>query len=511
MCACFEYGVTIRQYRVNHAFFVTSPNLALATNGTTKALPRHPNVRQSQLYIATSSKATSCVSSNPFHANIHHRHLPLSSPDNYAMTNRAYFYHLRFELFPKPPTTFVDKTAPDVDHETRLPSTPVSFSDSLPNHFKLPVAKDNQRATTSKHVDETARRTTDVADALNNPTTGRRGSVIDCGPQRADIPRNPAPRDTEPSPISRRSVEEAARDWRFGRVRASSIQMGEPPGKAAEGMGGAGSGVKSQGMRARVEEVRLRGREEELGWGVVHLYREGEETGGLGEVVEEDGSGGKEVGEVEGADTTMLCIPAVPSYMTASDFLGWVGERTREQVSHFRMVMTGRMNRYMMLMKFRDGGEARRWRREWDGKVFNGMEVSCEPAHLVPGPATDCFVYSPKTAMSCSSNRSTTTPSPPRTKPTPQPPSPTCPSTPSPLPTPPSHPTPTPHPSPSSPSRPQPPPSSNFPPAPSASSAWTKQPASSPFSANTSSIAPVSKNGAAPAVLCVATSSPQTR
>jgi BRCA1-associated protein len=38
--------------------------------------------------------------------------------------------------------------------------------------------------------------------------------------------------------------------------------------------------------------------------------------------------------------------------------------------------MTGRMNRYLVLMKFRDGNTARRWRKEWDGKVFNSMEVS---------------------------------------------------------------------------------------------------------------------------------------
>lgn len=71
-----------------------------------------------------------------------------------------------------------------------------------------------------------------------------------------------------------------------------------------------------------------------------------------------------------------MCIPAVPSYLTPSDFLGFVGEKTREEVSHFRMVMTGRMNRYLVLMKFRDNAVARKWRAEWDGKVFNDMEVS---------------------------------------------------------------------------------------------------------------------------------------
>ncbi|ELR08708.1 hypothetical protein GMDG_03390 [Pseudogymnoascus destructans 20631-21] len=266
------------------------------------------------------------------------------------MTNRAYFYHLRFELFPKPYTGFVDKTAPDVDGETRLPATLVSFSDSLPNHFKLPVAGDNNhRTTTLEATNETTRHSTidDVTDALNTPPPGRHGSIIDCGPRRADIHRDSPRHDLAPAPLSRRCAEEAARDWRFGRVRASSIQMGE--------MEGGGSGAKSQGARARVEEVRLRGREEELGWGIVHLYREGQETFGVGEVEEGGGEGGGGGGgRGAGYDDALYSGGA--------------------ELYDCEMVMTGRMNRYMMLMKFRDGAEARKWRREWDGKVFNGME-----------------------------------------------------------------------------------------------------------------------------------------
>ncbi|KFX95202.1 hypothetical protein V490_03975, partial [Pseudogymnoascus sp. VKM F-3557] len=120
------------------------------------------------------------------------------------MTSRAYFYHLRFELFPKPPTTFVDATAPDIDDETRLPSTPVSFSDSLPNLFKPATAtaaedKHRLRATTKQPAHESTRRTT--TDAPNTLTSQRRGSVIDCGPQRVDIHRDSPPRDEGAAPI----------------------------------------------------------------------------------------------------------------------------------------------------------------------------------------------------------------------------------------------------------------------------------------------------------------------
>jgi BRCA1-associated protein len=112
----------------------------------------------------------------------------------------------------------------------------------------------------------------------------------------------------------------------------------------------------------------------EFGWGVVHLYRDELENGhtkersSVNEQVDEDAAFLDE-------DCTTLCILAVPSYMTHSDLLGWVGEETREQVSHFRLVRTDRSNRFMVLLKFRDPGDARNWQKEWNGKLFNSMEV----------------------------------------------------------------------------------------------------------------------------------------
>jgi hypothetical protein len=61
--------------------------------------------------------------------------------------------------------------------------------------------------------------------------------------------------------------------------------------------------------------------------------------------------------------------------MTPSDFLGFVGEPTRENVSHFRLIKTSRANKYMVLMKFREAKRAREWRKQWNGKAFNSMEV----------------------------------------------------------------------------------------------------------------------------------------
>jgi BRCA1-associated protein len=148
-----------------------------------------------------------------------------------------------------------------------------------------------------------------------------------------------------------------------------------------------GIGVGSGGLATKGRFVPTDSRNTELGWGIVHLYRDAEETPGLYDMMEGKPSGGgsskpdedapttdNNKGAIPG-DCTTLCILAVPSYLTPSDFLGFVGEKTRNQVSHFRMIRTGRINRYMVLMKFREPAMAKEWRSEWNGKAFNSMEV----------------------------------------------------------------------------------------------------------------------------------------
>lgn len=163
-------------------------------------------------------------------------------------------------------------------------------------------------------------------------------------------------------------------------VGDGSRQDGRAPnGKVTNGVGPGGLATKGRFEPTSSEE-------EELGWGVVRLYRDGEETPGL----YDDPLHGKglkiskaqqrkddeDVPAFKDEDCTTLCILAVPSYLTPSDFLGFVGEQTREEVSHFRMIRTEKSNRYMVLMKFRSGKKAREWRKEWNGKAFDSMEVS---------------------------------------------------------------------------------------------------------------------------------------
>ncbi|KAK5079829.1 hypothetical protein LTR70_008896 [Exophiala xenobiotica] len=130
--------------------------------------------------------------------------------------------------------------------------------------------------------------------------------------------------------------------------------------------------------------------------GIVHLYRDADETPGLYQNTDRipsthlwDGSatararstGSQHTKPPKHEDCTILSILAVPSYMTPKDFLAYVGKDTRNAVSHFRMIRTSRLNRYMVLIKFKDGRFARQWQHDWNGKVFNSMEP--ETCHVV--------------------------------------------------------------------------------------------------------------------------------
>ena len=186
-------------------------------------------------------------------------------------------------------------------------------------------------------------------------------------------------------------------DWRFGKVSLQHIDMlGTNKGGTTHKQNpelmhlshGIGAGPNELAIKGRYEPSEIE--DEELGWGIVRLYRDVEDTPGLYEdplptrTSKHSKSKAQALGKdhhepFRDEDCTTLCILAVPSYLTPSDFLGFVGEQTREEVSHFRMIRTERSNRYMVLMKFRNGRKAREWRKKWNGKVFNSMEVSLPP------------------------------------------------------------------------------------------------------------------------------------
>jgi BRCA1-associated protein len=345
-----------------------------------------------------------------------------------------YFYHIGFELYENPSPAAAPREGKSGKHAGQIsradiylppPRTDI-FTSNLPAHTK-PVEPKRTRHGSKAESELKALGFGTQVDA----TRRRRNTIIDCGPSRADptsglradqrriayIGETNSGLQTRPK---EHTIDIAVRDWRFSPIRMEGIDMGsarenhisaasmaglsqatssETTNPIPSVRGGINAGPRSHTTKAKIESLPARledgtVKNTELGWGVVHLYRDGEESPELGSLsTSQDGldtkhSAAKAEDDLEEElDTTILCIPAVPSYMTPSDFLGWVGEKTREEVSHFRMVMTGRMNRYLVLMKFRDAKVARRWRQDWDGRVFGGMSVflSLPQASLLSG------------------------------------------------------------------------------------------------------------------------------
>ncbi|EKV13152.1 BRCA1-associated 2 [Penicillium digitatum] len=182
-------------------------------------------------------------------------------------------------------------------------------------------------------------------------------------------------------------------------------------------------------------------------WGIVHLYRDSQETPYLGNddeypaYLKGSSAAARQPGEQQaklrqgpvgtasakqsGAmglaeypfpetnsssaqspaeDCTTLCILAVPSYLSPPDFLGFMGQQTMDDVSHFRMIRTARANRYMVLMKFRSGRKAKEWQKEWNGHVFNSIEP--ETCHVVFVKTVEIQVVDSGTPSALSSNLS---------------------------------------------------------------------------------------------------------
>lgn len=331
----------------------------------------------------------------------------------------SYFYHLKFELYPYPEPHTSSTKPPEIEKQIWLPPAGTRIFDTAawPKH------------TPSKNTEEW---TTNPPGGTNNPEQGYQAVnaetggadqqvlggtvVIDCGPSRATIlddsdstsisselkealQRFRAARSFDSTP---RDQHIAVSDWRYSEVSVEGMDMSSTgrTGRPSRGQSSASTEAPGHDLqsnttesvghvtKARFEPVNRKNTE--LGWGIVHLYRDGEETPGLGIAVGHHTAGegmsrsGKEgalveadEGDIDGEDDcTTLCVPAVPSFFTPSDFMGWVGPKTRDQVSHFRMVMTGRVNRYLVLMKFRKSIDAKKWIEEWDGKLFFDLEVS---------------------------------------------------------------------------------------------------------------------------------------
>ncbi|PTB44007.1 uncharacterized protein TrAFT101_002570 [Trichoderma asperellum] len=311
----------------------------------------------------------------------------------------SYFFHIKFELYPTE-NPAAEERAPDTgsSQDIWLPSDEASIFDDLPAHPRTyrSEAYNIERLDTNRRRSFGASATLDRIAVLG---ANQKPEIVDGG-----VPRAPIQNGHKTEPLPKRQTSERAngisspstalqpqttiRDWRFGRINIETVDpsliyernMAGEGSKAAAAAGPSaaptlGPSFSGAGTATKAEFIEFEGKNTEVGWGIVHFYKEGEETPGLyNEDVEEE-----EAGDTQ--DCTTLCIPAVPAYMSPSDFLGFLGERWQGDISHCRMVMTSRMSRYLVLLKFRDSKRAKQWRREYDGKIFNSM--GSQACHVV--------------------------------------------------------------------------------------------------------------------------------
>lgn len=284
-----------------------------------------------------------------------------------------YFFHLTFELYPSRSSS----------HATFIPPPQTDIFEGLPVHRRASWGS----LTPDFHIKEnTLKPVASSSDIVQTAAPRERPPPARRISQRTrasftDHHDSPVPVVKPPKrPAHRRTQSFAHKDWRFDAISVQSIDMSASNGNElarprTKSLKQPAQAQSSGGLATKGKFIPSDLKDTEIGWGVVHLYRDGQEAPGL---YDESEGASKEFRE---EDCTTLCILAVPSYMTPSDFLGFVGERTREDVSHFRLIKTSRANKYMVLMKFTDAKKARDWRKEWNGKAFNSMEP--EYCHVV--------------------------------------------------------------------------------------------------------------------------------
>ncbi|KAF2400999.1 zf-UBP-domain-containing protein [Trichodelitschia bisporula] len=278
----------------------------------------------------------------------------------------SYFYHLALELYPVPKSVATEPSGPA---QIYIPPPGVNiFSARLPAHKITPWrAPPSELSSTEKAV-------SDPASALTKHSQHAGVSNLPLRPSSSATSgvdtRAPA------APPSSSPFHWAVRDWRYDSVTIQSIDMVPDPtqignGKEDKPHNRTPATTSSREGSTRAKFVPSDPKDTEVGWGVIHLYRDAQDTPDLDNQFSKSSDKPRAFKE---EDCTTLCILAVPSYMTTSDILGFLGEQTREDVSHFRLLRTGRANKYMVLMKFKQAKKARVWKKEWNGKLFNIME-----------------------------------------------------------------------------------------------------------------------------------------
>lgn len=198
-------------------------------------------------------------------------------------------------------------------------------------------------------------------------------------PERSQQLRRDVPASPRITPAVKHSNEAAARDWRYDAVEIESINMERSRDKDKSGAGGGGEA--GGGLHTKAVYLPSDPKTTDVGWGIVHLYRDADESSLLEETAVQRKLAAGRATDFKEEECTTLCILAVPSWMMPSDLLGFVGDEAREDVSHFRLIRTGRANKYLVLMKFRSAKKAKEWQKLYNGRLFSSAEP--ENCHVV--------------------------------------------------------------------------------------------------------------------------------
>ncbi|KAI9218877.1 hypothetical protein BC828DRAFT_387470 [Blastocladiella britannica] len=105
--------------------------------------------------------------------------------------------------------------------------------------------------------------------------------------------------------------------------------------------------------------------------GILHLYRETAPTSPS--LAPSEGRHAADTTTIHTASSHLLALLGVPVYFSAADLLTWLGPYA-DKVSHLRMVRDHLPHRYLVMLRFRDGKDARSFFAERNGRVFSAFE-----------------------------------------------------------------------------------------------------------------------------------------
>ncbi|KAG9290864.1 hypothetical protein G9A89_011014 [Geosiphon pyriformis] len=364
-----------------------------------------------------------------------------------------FFYHLKFELYlPSPETPLKDyqglKKEPSQKILEELYYVPKNIFAPLPVHSKPNKLPLRETCRNSSKIKAKSREfplakvrkpvATDQVPAIpptpapekENPKSGRnslgwqvkgRGKTIVPSSTAVELETSTTPDKTQDFRFGPISIEWFAQESLKMSEKVENITLtsnedvedqvnfsnSRPPATtsstASTTVESNGQTVKKSGYsitRPTAQYVPLEPNRTNLGFGILHLYRDPKEISVLPTTqatteVENDSLDqiNPPLEDIEELleqkiddpnlginERTILAVLAVPISFSASDFLGFVAP-VRKFVSHFRMIKDPGPNKYLVLMKFRNSRSAMEFYNNYNGRAFSSMEP--EICHVV--------------------------------------------------------------------------------------------------------------------------------